>query len=765
MNMYKKFSISAFLIFLLSIHPWSIVTTQAKAPHGIILISLDTLRADHLSIYGYHRNTSPSIDAFARESIVFDQTVVQAPKTLASHMSMMTSLYPSFHGVWEKSAPLADDHITLAELLQKEGYRTAAFTDGGWMRPEFGFNQGFETYISARIGIANILPRVKRWLDKNKSNPFFLFIHCYDIHSPYNPQPPYNKAFHDFTYTGNLKPSTKILAAAVDNKLKVNDEDLRHFIALYDGGIRYTDEKIGELLSYFRESGLEDQSLIIITSDHGEEFKEHGSFLHWQLYYRPNLHVPLIMRIPNYPKKEIRIKELVQSIDLLPTILEIALLPPHPKAQGRSLLPLINRYKSFLNRSLWQVFHPFKKDSNTSYAEYDSPDTCSIISDGYQMIYNLKSHSFQLFNLKADPLAKENIAKDRNGISERLLSKFKEIYSATPSYKASIINLDEETRKQLEALGYLDSQERTHEDSDMDGIPNKSDNCLHFPNSKQEDRDEDGIGDACDNCPDVSNSSQDNYDEDGKGDVCDGCTDTDGDGYGNSGFPINTCDEDNCPHVYNPNQNDQDGDGSGDACDSDDDNDTIPDDVEGDSDPDGDGIPNWYDTDSDGDGIGDSEEVGSNPNNPVDTDVDDTPDCLDLDSDDDGTQDGFDNCHDHPNGETLGTCVKETSGVVIGTGVTCTAGGSECGSGETCQLEQGDYNENNIGDACECYANLDNDQEVGLFDLIIIKNEYGRSDCDTNICESDIDEDGEVGLFDLIIMKSQYGRNDCPVVP
>lgn len=447
--------ISAFLIFFLSSYLRWISSTQAESPRNIILISLDTLRADHLGIYGYHHNTSPYIDAFAKESIVFEQAVVQAPTTLPSHMSIMTSLYPSFHGVWEKSYPLADEHVTLAELLREGGYRTAAFVDGSWMRAVFGFNQGFDIYDGKRIvGIARILPKVKRWLDKHKSKPFFLFIHCYDIHSPYAPPPPYNSIFHDFSYTGHLNPSNKTLLAAAKNELKVNDEDLRHFIALYDGGIRYTDEKIGEFLSYLRDSGLVDQSLIIITSDHGEEFKEHGSFLHYQLYYRPNLHVPLIMRIPNYPKKEIRIKELVQSIDLLPTILDIAALPPLQKAQGRSLLPLIKQHKNFLNRSLWQVFRSFKKDSHTSFSEYSNYN-CSIITDDYQLIHNLRSHSMQLFNLKADPLAQNNIAKDHDDISERLLSQFNEFYSIAPNYKTSIIPLDEQTREQLKALGYI----------------------------------------------------------------------------------------------------------------------------------------------------------------------------------------------------------------------------------------------------------------------------------------------------------------------
>ncbi|MCK5256793.1 MAG: sulfatase, partial [Deltaproteobacteria bacterium] len=453
---YKKIYISAFLILFLNIYPCRITSTQAKAPHSIILISLDTLRADHLGIYGYHRNTSPFIDAFAKESIVFEHAVVQAPNTLPSHMSIMTSLYPSFHGVTKLKNRLADEHVTLAELLQEGGYRTAAFTDGAFMNAEFGFNQGFDIYNdNKRRGIARILPKVKRWLDKNKSNPFFLFIHCYDIHQPYDPPPPYNSIFHDFPYTGHLTPNGKTLLAAWMNRLKVNDEDLRHFIALYDGGIRYTDKKIGEFLSYLRESGLEDQSLIIITSDHGEEFKEHNSFLHWQLYYRPNLHVPLIIRIPNYPKKEIRVSKLVRSIDILPTILDIAELPFYPKAQGRSLLPLIKRHKNRLNLSLWQIFHLFAKDSSVSFAETANTDQRSIITDGYQMICNSELSLMQLFNLKADPLAKINIAEDNDEITKRLLYQWNELYNTKQNYISSEINLDQHTREQLEALGYI----------------------------------------------------------------------------------------------------------------------------------------------------------------------------------------------------------------------------------------------------------------------------------------------------------------------
>jgi arylsulfatase A-like enzyme len=528
--MIKKIYISVLLLFFLSICSWCISTTQAGSPQGIILISLDTLRADHLSLYGYHRNTSPSIDAFAKESIVFERAVVQAPTTLESHMSIMTSLYPSFHDTWPESFPLAGEHMTLAELLLEGGYRTAAFVDGGYLRGVYGLKQGFGLYDDEGGGIVSILPKVKKWLNDNKSDPFFLFIHSYDIHSPYKPPPPYNRIFHDFTYTGHLFPSTGTLMKVAGNELQLNDEDLRHFIALYDGGIRYTDEKIGEFLSYLSELALIEQSLIIITSDHGEEFKEHGGVLHRQLYYRPELHVPLIIRIPKYPKKQIRLNELVQSIDLLPTILDIAGLHSHPKAQGRSLLPLIKRKKNFLYRFFWRVFHPFRRDSHTSFAENIKDRKYSIIADDYQMIHHTPSRSMQLFNIKVDPLAQNNIAKDHDTRLERLLSEYQETYSGIPGYsEMPHIELDEQTREQLKALGYLDPTESVHHclgDFDCDGIRDWDDNCHHTPNGPKlgtcandtmkscSDSTECGVGDVC-------HKDQEDTDGDGLGDVCD----------------------------------------------------------------------------------------------------------------------------------------------------------------------------------------------------------------------------------------------------
>ena len=647
-------------------------------------------------------------------------------------MSIMTSLYPSFHGLArEFPPPLADEHTTLAELLQEREYQTAAFTDGAWVSPVFGFGQGFDSYDNQGGGIAVILPKVKKWLDENKSKPFFLFIHCFDIHSPYNPPPPYNSIFHDFTYTGFLVPSTKNLTAAMENRLTINDEDLRHFIALYDGGIRYTDEHIGDLLLYLRDAQLYDQTLIAITSDHGEEFKEHDSMGHWQLYHRPDLNVPLIMHIPNYPKKEMRISELVRSIDLLPTILDIAKLPPYLQAQGRSLLPLIKRHKSFLNYSLWRIVNPFTEDVYVSFAETVPKNSETsywsiITSEGYQMLFDSQSPTMKLFNLTTDPLGQKNIAQDHADYAERLFFQWKTLYDTKPIDATASVNLDKQTVSQLKALGYIETPEQFPVELSVESFA---------------DPDKDGRQGLWDNCPNSANRDQEDIDKDERGDACDSCIDTDWDGYGNPDYP-NKCEKDNCPTIFNPRQEDADEDGVGDYCDEDDDNDGCKDDI--------DPSPRIASPDKDGDGLG--------------ADCDNCPEIANKDqADADG--DGLGNACD-PDGDNDNICDPGKSGRMC-------SGWDNCpGVPNPNQKDTYPPQGNGIGDACECEGDFNGDGSVDAIDLAPFLEDLGKrtlsiNPCtNENPCNGDFDCDGDVDEDDKALFSADFGRgknkNPCP---
>ncbi len=360
-------------------------------------------------------------------------------------------------------------------------------------------------------------------------------------------------------------------------------------------------------------------------------------------------------------------------------------------------------------------------------------------------------------------------------------------------------------------------------DVDGDGIPDITDNCPDVPNSNQANGDGDSYGDACDNCPAVPNADQANSDYDTVGNACDNCPFTSNPDQSNSDADSlgDACD--NCPAVANADQANNDQDAQGDACDPDDDNDTIPDLVEGDADPDGDTIPNWFDPESDGDGVGDCEEAGDNPSNPVDTDEDEIPDYLDDDSDNDTIPDETDNCRvvansgqeDAGDGDSLGDACDNCPTVANADqansdaddhGDACdncwmVANPDQADSDENCpavpytsdpicgdacendsdedgipdildncptvsnpdQLDSYPPGGNGCGDACECHADCNADQKVNLTDLVTMKTEFNRTNCATVPCQADCNYDGKVNLSDLVMMKSEFNRPGCPV--
>jgi arylsulfatase A-like enzyme len=423
----------------------------------IILVSLDTLRPDHLGIHGYSRDTSPRIDGFAASSFVFERALAPAPNTPPSQMSMMTSLYPARHGFTGLADRLAPGIETLAERLRAEGLETAGFVDGGYLSRAFGFDRGFATYDDQGGGLAGILPRALEWLDERSDEPFFLFLHAYDIHAPYVSPAPYAGMFHATPYDGDVVPSVERLEVLFRNRVRLPPKDLQHLVDSYDEGIRYTDSQLGRLFDHLESLGRLDDTLVIVTSDHGEEFDEHGSLIHWQLYFQPNLRVPLIIRPPGGVAGPVRVREQAELIDILPTLLDLGGAPPLEAAQGRSLADV-------MHAALDGGAGPPRSEEidRAAFGWWPDPEQLpirSLVLDDYQLIFNdYAPGGDELYDIGADPMTQRNLASERPELVERLrllgrqgMEASRPIDGAKPD---TDLILDADTLEELKALGY-----------------------------------------------------------------------------------------------------------------------------------------------------------------------------------------------------------------------------------------------------------------------------------------------------------------------
>jgi len=303
---------------------------------NVLLVSIDSLRHDHLGCYGYARPTSPTIDALARDGARFREAVAPSSWTLPSHVTLLTAKPPEQHGVTDPTKRLEAGTLTLARVLRDAGYRTAAFVASPFLRTLYGYADGFEVYdetLAAKSNLAShsgvtspgLVAQTTQWLrqwhESAAKQPFFVFLHMWDVHYDFDPPPPYDTMF-DPDYRGTVDGRNFELGTQVHAGM--DPRDLAHVIALYDGEIRYTDEHLGKVIALLGDLGVLDDTLIIVASDHGEEFFEHGFKGHGKTLYDETIRIPLVARLPGRIPAGAVIEQQVRLMDVAPTILGFA---------------------------------------------------------------------------------------------------------------------------------------------------------------------------------------------------------------------------------------------------------------------------------------------------------------------------------------------------------------------------------------------------------------------------------------------------------
>jgi arylsulfatase A-like enzyme len=422
----------------------------APAPRAVVVVDLDTLRADRLGAYGNPRPTSPHLDAFARGATRFEWAFAQAPYTLPSQVSIVTSLYPHTHGVVREKDRMGTEAATLAEAFRAAGWRTAAFVDGGYVSAPYGFDQGFETFVDfQRAGVAASEAKVAAWLAEHAGEPFLLFVHTYDTHTPYAPPEPFRSRFAAMAPapTPGFEPTSEALEAIRASQWtppleRLEPHDLEYARALYDGEIAFVDAWFGRLVRQLEELGVAERAVVAVISDHGEEFQEHGSLLHEKLYTTVT-RVPWLIRTPGGVAGQV-VAEPVETVDLMPTLLELAGVPSPPGLEGRSLAATV-RGGAPPGPRTGLAHSPFWGEQR------------AIVEGDLHLVLTLDAARMELFDYRTDPLELVDLAASRAREAERLVRAMRARTSALPGTPVArgLAARTPEVDATLRALGYL----------------------------------------------------------------------------------------------------------------------------------------------------------------------------------------------------------------------------------------------------------------------------------------------------------------------
>ena len=442
--------------------------TIEKPARNVIVLLIDTLRASKVSIYNPKtRVKTPALDAFAADGTVFERP--QAPEnwTKPSVASVLTSLHPATHGTKKDASKLPKSALMLSEVYQKAGFETGSFIANGYVSNAFGFDQGWDHYTNyirerRNTNASNVFGEATSWIEKNKDKRFFAYIQTIDPHVPYDPPEAFLKIYDPAPYNGQVKNRRTHLmldeAKKNPKKYTFTKRDKEHIEALHDGEISYHDEHFGKFLAKLRELGLEDDTIIVITSDHGEEFQEHGSWGHGHSVYQELLGVPLLFRWPGVIPAGARVGPVVSTTDIGPTVLEATGVPIPKEFEGHSLMGFI--------RGDWPM-GPYVAFS-------DFLDHRRVIRGGDWKLIIRGNLSQVIFDLKRDPGEHNELDGRANPIAQRYLrtlhgqflgaqDRGKWLAAATGASSEKRLSQEKqemtpELCRQLVALGYISAQ-------------------------------------------------------------------------------------------------------------------------------------------------------------------------------------------------------------------------------------------------------------------------------------------------------------------
>lgn len=426
---------------------------EAPRPENLLLVTLDTLRADRLGAYGYDRPTSPHLDAFAARATLFEDALCNVPTTLPSHVSFFTGLPAVRHGARRNGVVPDESLVTLFDLLEERGLRTAAVVASGVLGPRFSEPLGpDEVLLPGRKGrfqvpAQDVNAEALRWLDARGAEPFALWLHYYDPHEPYDPPRSFRERFAR-PYDGPL-PETldlDLLAAFNDDPdLVLTEADRRHVADLYDAEVAYLDARLGELFSALEERGLLASTLVVVVGDHGQALGEQDFWGHGRRLLEPVVRVPFLVRLPGQREGR-RVDAPVDSLDLLPTLIELFRLPPVPDLPGRSLVPALYG-RPPAPRTLRVVERrPFD----------EAPDAVAVAlyGEGWKLLWDQEPDGPLVTTFSRDAAAFDADSGHRPDAAQRRLLE-EAIELLRRGAPADGQEVDPETRAMLEALGYL----------------------------------------------------------------------------------------------------------------------------------------------------------------------------------------------------------------------------------------------------------------------------------------------------------------------